>query len=725
MLSIVSEGEIEGLTNDQQSIYFDETPVKNSDGTSNFNDFTWDWRSGTQAQDRMAGFSDEITSETNVGSEVKSSIPLTRSITNANLDIIRIRLGIVLQEYPEKGGVLGSKVQFKIYVKEGNGAFILRLDQTIKGRYSTLTEFEYNFPVNNLGGTVNDFSVRVERVTPQDTETTRFQRTISWRTLIEATETKLRYPNSALFAFRFDAAQFESLPQISLKLAGRKIAIPTNATPTATRGLTFNGIWDGNFYIPSVAVSDPAWILYDLITNSRYGLGRYINQNQIDKWALYEISQYCNEYVPDGVGGTEHRFQCHILLEGKEEAYRVIESVRSIFRGFSYWMNGAISFASDKPGFPVAQFTQADIENGMFSYSRTSLKSRHTIALVTWADPEDFYRSTIETVEDPEGIAKFGVRELEMSVFACTSRGQARRAGLAALLTERLETETVTFRVRAYGAYTKPGDIIRVHDAKRAEIRYGGLIAGSTLTTVILDNPVTLNIGETYNLTVMMADGTVAERVVTNSPGGAYTNIEIMPALEELAPVESNWILSSTTVQPQLFRVLNRVPTSRSGEMGHEITALDYREDKYNSIEYGWQLTPRPTINRVPLVVNAPRNISLSYRAINNGESFTYTLDANWQYPLNNGSRDPYITSYFVEFRKGDDGDWVDTRNVSSTGTQYESITDSGKYYIRVASVDINGKASRWVESYPITFTNVNYSATFTTPQTAIFMSDF
>ncbi|MBW4478648.1 MAG: hypothetical protein KME54_17750 [Tolypothrix brevis GSE-NOS-MK-07-07A] len=723
MLGIVSEGEIEGLANGTQSIYFDETPTQNSDGSQNFQSFTWDWRSGTQGQDRLAGFSDEISSETNVGAEIKQQFPLTRSIINANLDIIRVRIAIVLQEYPPKGGVLGSKIQFRIYVKEGQGAFVQRLDQTIKGRYSTLTEFEYNFPVNNLGGTVNDFSVRVERVTPQDADTTRYQRALTWRTLIEATETKLRYPNSALFAFRFDVAQFESIPQISLKLAGRKIAIPTNATPTATRGLQYNGIWDGTFYIPSVAVADPAWILYDLVTNSRYGLGRYINQSQIDKWALYEISQYCNEYVPNGEGGTEHRFQCHVLIEGKEEAYKVIESIRSIFRGFSYWMNGAISFAADKPGSPVAQFTQADIENGMFSYSRTGLKSRHTIALVTWVDPDDFYKQTIETVEDPEGIAKYGVRELEMSSFACTSRGQARRAGLAALLTEHLETETVTFRVRAYGAYTKPGDIIRISDAKRADIRYGGLIASSTRGSVTLDNPVVLNSGETYTLTVMMGDGTVTERTVTNAPG-SHTTLNLNSFSSDPPPAESNWILASTTVQPQLFRVLNRLPAPGSGEMLHEITALEYRSDKYNSIEQGWSLTPRPTINRVPLVVNAPRNILLSYRAINSGDFFIYTLNASWQYPLNNGQRDPFITSYFVEYRYGDDGDWVETRTVDNTNTQFEGL-QFGKYYVRVAALDINGKSSRWVESYPISFSDVNYSAVFTDQLTSIFATEF
>jgi predicted phage tail protein len=724
MLGIVSEGEIEGLVNGATSIYFNETPAQNSDGSQNFQSFSYDYRLGTQGQDKLPGFSDEIASETNVGAEVKNLFPLTRGIVNANLDLIRIRIGIVLQEYPSDGGVLGLSVQFRIYIKEGSGAFVLRLDQTIKGRYSTLTEFEYNFPVNNANGTIQNFSARIERVTPQDTDTTRYQRTLQWRTLLEVTETQLSYPNSAVFGFRFEAKQFESLPQIAVRIAGRKIAIPNNATPTTARGLQFSGLWNGTFYTPSVAIADPAWILYDLLTNTRYGLGRYINQSQVDKWSLYEISQYCNELVPNGEGGTEHRFQCHAFIENKDDAYKVIEAIRSIFRGFSYWMNGAIGFISDKPGYPVAQFTQADIENGMFSYSRTSLRSRHTLAIVTWVDPDDFYRRTVEVVEDPEGIAKFGVRELELSAFGCVSRGQARRAGLAALLTERLEQETVNFRVRAYGAYTKPGDIIRVADAKRADIRYGGLIADATSTTITLDNPVSLVVGESYTITVMLPDGAIAERVLTNSPG-SYTTVNLVSALPQIPNSEANWIIASINIQPQLFRVLNRVPAAGSGEMLHEITALEYRADKFNAIEQGWQLAPRPAKNTVPLVVNVPRNIQLISRTVfrASGE-YTFTLDAAWDYPLNNGVRDQFVTDYFVEYRRGVNGDWQGTKTVDSTNTQYEGLP-TGTYYVRVAAIDINQNSSRWVESAALVQSSVNYNASFTNRLSTIFATEF
>jgi len=721
MLGIVSEGEIEGLVNGLQSVYFDQTPVQNSDGSVNFQNFSWNWRSGTQAQSRMPGFGDEVASETSVAAEVKYNFPITRSIVNGNLDIIRIRLGVVLQEFPPDGGVLGLAVGFNIYLKQGSGAFYLAFQGSLGGRFASMTEFEYAFPVNNLGGTVTSFSVRVERITPQDADSTRYQRLLTWRSFTEVTEAKLKYPNSALFGFRFDAAQFQDIPQISLKLAGRKIRIPSNATPTQTRGLIFNGTWDGTFYTPSVAVADPAWILYDLITNTRYGLGKYLNESGIDRWALYEISQYCNQYVPNGTGGLEHRFQCHVLLEGKEEAYKVIQQFLSIFRGFSYWMNGAIAFAADKPGDPVAQFTQSDVDDGMFSYSRTGLKTRHTIALVNYANPDDFYRRSVETVEDSDGISKYGVREIEMSAFACTSRGQARRAGFAALLTNKLEQETVTFRCRAYGAYCNPGDIIRIMDSKRADIRYGGLIAASTTTSITLDSPVIIVAEQTYAVTVILADGTVAERGVTNSPGQT-TTLTLSSGLSSAPPPESNWILASTTVQPQLFRVLNRVPVSGSLEMFHEITAVEYNPSKYSQIENGWNLVPLPARRNPPAVTSVPRDIVLSYREI--GITGLFQLTVIWNFPLLNGARDTYTIGYTVELRRGEEGSWGNTRSESTRSSEFQNLAE-GKYYVRVSAVDINGRSSRWVNSNPIQLTKYNWNAVFTSRYTSVFAMEF
>ena len=718
ILGIVSEGEIEGLVNSGQSIYFNETPLQNTDLSFNFKDVIWEWRSGTQGQSRIPGFADGVSSENNVEVEVKNLLPVTRNITNNNLDIIRIRLGVVLQQADEKGKVEGSAVYFKIYIKQGTGAFNLALDTSIHGYFPSLTEFEYAFPVNNMGGTIASFAVRIERTNPQDTDTQRYQKVLTWRTYTEITEVKLSYPNSALFGFRFKTEQFQQgVPQIGLELAGRRIRIPTNATVSPTRGLIYNGIWNGDFYTPAKAVADPAWILYDLMINSRYGLGKYIKPSQINKWVLYEISQYCNEYVGDGYGGTEHRFSCNVLLENKEDAYKVIQSIVSIFRGFSYWIDGAIAVAADKPGNPIAQFTQADVEEGLFVYTGTGLKTRKTIAIVSWLNPEDLYKRAVETCEDPDGIEKYGIRESEISAFACTSRGQARRAGMAALLTDRLEQETVIFKARAYAAYTQPGDIIRIMDSHRAEIRYGGLIKQATTTSITLDNPVTLLDNNIYSISVMLSNGNLSSATVLNEPG-VFDTLTVS-GFSAAPPPESNWILTTDTGQPQLFRVLNRVPLSGTMEMMHEITAVEYNPLKYELIESGFNFDPLPGKKSPPIPPSIPRNIVLSF-----SKPDLFELLVKWDYPLLNNQKDPYTNNYVIELRAGDFGFWENLQTSYTLSCSFKNLSE-GKYYVRVAAIDIKGNSSNWIESDPIFLSGRNWVANFTSKLTSVFAMEF
>lgn len=416
----------------------------------------------------------------------------------------------------------------------------------------------------------------------------------------------------------------------------------------------------------------------------------------------------------------ERRFLCNVLLEGKEEAWKVIESMRSIFRGFSWWMQNAVYFASDRPGDPVAQFTQADVEDGMFSYSRAGLKARHTVALVTWIDPDDFYSRAVEVVEDPEGIAIFGVKELELSAFGCTSRGQARRAGLAALLTERLEAETVTFKARSIAAYCNPGQIIKIADPKKAAVRNGGLVVEATANnTITVDSPVTID-GSYTTLTCLMPDGEIQERQVVNAPG-TYTTLFVNPGFPERPLPESNWILATASIQPQLYRVLNRSPVAGSSESMHEITALEYRADKYGAIENGWDLQPRPTRQVIPPVVQSVAGVLLNFIESANGLG----LDVNWSVPLNpDGTKNGFIVSYQVEYKRVD-GTWQGTQTTSLLNVRFP-ISNFGSYQARVATIDLLGSTSNWVESSVLAIpSSPIYQANFRSRFTSMFAGDF
>ena len=603
ILGAISEGPIQGFgTNPLTRVYLDETPVKNEDNSDNFKNVQFDYRAGTQIQPpiELFGFGDTISNEISVNAAVEwngegNNLGVTQQIQGGIPDEVKVKLSFQMQrQNPDNGNIETTNIEFQIIIqREVNNAYetLFTYYNVVSGRYSSPTEFDYRFrfpPVTGLG----NLSIKVIKLTLDNAETEKsgYQRSMSFTSYAKITNKKLNYPNTALAAFSFNTSGFSSVPNVLFEVFGRLVQVPSNAIINGlNRRIVYDGVWNGVFQTPNVAVSDPAWILYDLITNTRYGLGKYIDTKQIDKWGLYEISKYCNELVPSGYSTNgnvinEPRFQCNIVLQSKTEAYQVLESLISIFRGFAYWQAGTITFIADKPDAIKYQFTQADVEDGVFIYSRVGLKSKKTVALVSWLNPADFYRKTVEMVEDPIAIQKWGIKELELEAIACTSRGQARRAGVAALISDRLEQETVTFKARAYAAFIKPGDIIAVSDSERLEMRAGGLIVSATTTTINLDSPVTLVTGQTYQISVTLSDGTWQQKTIQNT-ANTTSVVTVTSAFSAAPPPESNWILSGNSVVPKQYRVINRVPVSETIEGMHEITASEYDSTKYSFID--------------------------------------------------------------------------------------------------------------------------------------------
>lgn len=699
----LGEGPIEGPIGWTKGIYLNETPVQNADGSFNFKNFGGDFRPGTSEQTPMAAFGDEVVSETPVNVEVKHNLPVTRALNNANIDVIRVRLAFQLQEAPSDGGVLATSIAFRIYIKEGSGPYQVRLEQEITARYSSPVEFERDFPVNNFGGTVTNFGVRVERMTPQDEDTTRYQRNMSFKAYGEVVKVKLSYPHTALLGMQYSAEQFDSLPTLGIKCGGRLIRIPTNSTVARDRGLDYSGVWDGNFYQAPIATSCPAWIFFDLLTNTRYGLGRYIKEENIDKWAIYDLSRYCNEMIFAGdyasdfgygeVLNFERRFQCDVVLQNKEDATRVIDAFRSIFRGFAYWTQGVLKMEADRPGTPSLIVTQADIQDGMFTYTTTPLRSRHSVARVTWIDRENLYKEAIESVEDQVSIDKYGWRELDMSAFACVRRGQAYRAGWAALLSERLETETVRFRMRPYGAYLYPGVIIKVMDSARSEARFSGLVVDCIANQITIDHPVNIASGERFVISVLSPSGNLMEKEVF--PMGVATGTtELLISqpfgMNDIPVPESPWILTSATVQAKLFRVLTVTQVSGDGGMMYECTALQYVHEKYTKIDTDYFIPAAPR----PATPPAKPPVVLDLKATLEEVSVTErSLVAVWRKP------NEFITGYIAQYR-AIAGEW--SGEVQSTYSSAAWTVPAGKYYVRVSGFDFEGRVSDWKEIGPI-----------------------
>ena len=670
VVDLVCEGEIEGLAAGLRSVYLDDTPIQNSDGTYNFTGVTLEARTGTQQQNYIPGFS-SVENEVSVGVECKYDQPVVRSITDPDVDAVRIKVSIptlTLQD-TTNGDLNGTSVTYAIDLQSRGAGYVQILQDTVSGKTSSRYQRSYYVPLSGTG----PWDVRLRRITADSTQTSLQNKTFL-ESYTEVIESKLRYPNSALMALRVDASQFTSIPRRSYDLKLLRVRIPSNYFPE-TR--SYAGVWDGSF---KVAWTDnPAWCFYDLVTNTRYGLGNYMPESQVDKWALYRVAKYCDELVPNGLGGYEPRFTCNLYLQTREQAYKVVQDMASVFRGMAYWSGGAITVTQDAPQDPVYQFTAANVVDGEFAYQGSSAKARHTVALVSWVDPDDFYRQKVEYVEDLSGIARYGVVQADVVAMGCTSRGQANRVGKWLLYSEQSESEIITFRTGLEGAVVRPGDVIKVADASRGGMRLGGRIAAATTVSVTLDQDLPAG---SWRISVVLPTGVVEERQVGSLSG---RTVGVTSAFSMTPQVDAIWVLSSTLVEAQLFRVV-QVAESEPGI--HEITALAHNPSKYAAIEQGLALQPR-AITVLSTTPAAPTGLIVTESLYRVKDQALVLIQLGWEqvfgaleyqvtYRVNGGNTVtlPKVSSTYLEIRNAEAGDYVFTvRAVGVSGKLGNSVS--------------------------------------------------
>jgi predicted phage tail protein len=451
-------------------------------------------------------------------------------------------------------------------------------------------------------------------------------------------------------------------------MKGLLIKYPSNYDPD-TR--VYAGTWDGTFV--TGWTDNPAWIFYDLVLNTRYGLGAKVDATMIDRFSLYQIAQYCDVMVSDGKGGLEPRFTCNCYIQSRTDAYKVLQDLASVFRGMAYWAAGAVVATSDMPTDPVYVYTAANVIDGQFKYVGSSLKTRYTVALVTWNDPENAYKSAVEYVEDADGVARYGINKAEITAFGCTSRTQAQRVGNWSILTSRLETNGVTFSVGLDGTLAQPGQIIAVADPARAGRRLGGRVhAVSGTNQVTVDKLMAqAAIGDTF--TVVSPSG-VAESSTISGISGNVVNVN--PPLAAPPVVGSVYMIESATVESQLFRV-NSV--AEKDGITFEINALQYEPSKYAAIDSGASVDVRPTTG-IPLNTQAPpTGVAVSQYVVTDQGIAKTNMTISWLAA-------PAAVAYVVQWRK-DSGDWVDGGRTGGTSLDVHNIYQ-GSYVARVRAIN-------------------------------------
>jgi predicted phage tail protein len=639
VLDLLSEGEIEGIEGGVKGIYLDGTPIQSSGDTNNFSGYTVVTRNGTQAQTYIPNTSG-IESEKGVNVEATSTVSVTRTISDIDVDRVRVTIQLpALQIIENDGDIVGNRVAIQIQVQYNGGGFTTAVSDTIKGKTTNSYQRDYILTLNGAF----PVDVRLVRVSP-DSGSARNQNRTFFYSYTEIIDEKLRYPNSALAFLRFDSRQFNSIPSRKYLVRGIKIQLPSNATVDTTNHLgrvTYSGVWNGSFGAATWC-ADPAWCLWDLLTNTRYGAS--IPASSLDRYDFYSISQYCNALVSDGKGGDEPRFLCNLLLNSRDEVYNVIQEFTALFRGIAYYGAGTLVVNQDRPSDPQYVITAANVIDGIFNYSGTSQKARASTATIGYQTYESLGEVEFEYVEDAAAIAKYGIINRDVKLLGCYSQGQAHRAGKWTLLSEQNLTETVTFAVSLdSGIVLRPGMVINVADPMKAGSRRGGRISSATTTAITIDSTEDLSVivANGATITVMMPTGLAETRAVQTISG---TLVQLGSPLSEAPNSQAIWVIETTDLQTQTFRVIT-VTESEPGVYG--VTALAYNESIYNAIENDITLQTR-TISQLGGNPEPVANIKGTEFLYEEGQNVLTGFDLSWISPVTN------VAGFRVQYRLGD-----------------------------------------------------------------------
>ncbi|HGG9087645.1 phage tail protein [Enterobacter hormaechei subsp. steigerwaltii] len=682
VLIALGEGEFAGGL-DGKNIFLGDsssyTPLQNADGSYNFNNVKYEFRSGTQDQDYIQGFPG-IENELQVSYELKQAVPYVRAVSNTQLSALRIRLGwptLLLQK--NNGDKVGTRVEYAIDLSVDGGPYETVVNGAVDDKTTSLYERSHRV---NLPKASTGWQLRVRRITP-DSTSVNIVDTMRVVAVTEIIDAKLRYVNTALLYVEFDAKQFPNgIPQVVCNPKGRIIRVPDTYDPE-TR--TYSGTWEGVF--KWAWTDNPAWIYYDIILNERFGLGQRIDATQIDKWELYRIAQYCDQQVPDGKGGsgTEPRFRCNVYIQDRNDAWTVLRDLAGIFRGMTYWGDNKMYVLADMPRDVWHIYNHASVVEGKFTFADPSETTRNTAALVNWSDPANHYKDTPEPVYDNDLAMRFDYRQLEMTAIGCTRQSEANRRGRWALLTNGIG-EVVTFST---GMDVPPvGEVIGVAANELAGRTIGGRVSAVNGRNITLDRAADVKAGN--RLFLNLPSGTAQARTVQAVNGNTVT---VTTPYSETPEAECNWGVDSDDLFIALFRVTG---TRDNNDGTFEVTGTTYNPDIYSAVDTGARLDERPVSVIPPGVQAPPGNIVVdSYSTVNQNIAIT-TMRVAWDSVQG-------AVAYEAEWRR-DSGNWISVPRTSSLGFEVKGIY-SGRYLVRVRAVNASDVSSVWATSSEVNLT--------------------
>lgn len=531
----INEGSIDSMLN------------LDSDGSFNTEFLKTDYRTGTITQSVMPVFGEETVVPQTMSNAISlkkgnlSGVPRTAvelQNTSANAwDSLRFNFSLsALQAMDTSGNIFASSITVKVTVYDNTGTIeIAAIEREISGKTNANYSFGIDIIIPEEYKSSNGYKFTVEKVS-DDSDSSKVQDSISFTSWDEITNDKLSYPRTALigYAIKAHSEYTGGVPTFTCMVKGLLCKVPANynqpilqsgeidwrqieVPESGTNGYTTNGyrlqktgatilydsnptiyegLWDGTFTY--AWTQNPVWIVYDLLTNTTYGLG--IPESRIDKFKFYKVAQYCDGVDPRtgkwyGVNGIadgtyrskplglftevrqallglnngtsikERRFTCDLVISSQKQVVDTITQIAGIFRAMLYYSAGKITLNVDMPDeLPVAVFNETNIKKDSLTISGIRESEILTGVEVSYIEPNNHHRREIVRVDDPRALKELNQIEnvTQIDLVGVSRRSQAIRFAQYLLASSKYIRRKATFKVSSEAGHITVGDVVSI-----------------------------------------------------------------------------------------------------------------------------------------------------------------------------------------------------------------------------------------------------------------------
>tara|TARA_A100001515_G_scaffold42264_2_gene33335 strand:- start:127 stop:3744 length:3618 start_codon:yes stop_codon:yes gene_type:complete len=712
VLDLLGYGEIDsiidaggaGTNTFRKNVFFDGTPLQNANGEENFSDVEVFFKNGASNQTALQEIN-AIENTVPVSVEVTNASSVTRSITDSNVDKVRVTIQIPsLQEFKDNGDIIGAEVKISIRITENDSTIHNPVvEDVINGKATSpfLKDYEIKFE-KTMSFPV---SITVIRNTADGTDT-RLQNKTNFLSFTEINTDTSAYQGFAYVAVRFNAQEFQSYPKRMYRIKGTKILVPNGTTVDSNNGRIIypdDYVFDGTFKTNKEWCADPAWILYDILTTDKGfgGTDGVIDADTLDVFSFYSASAYASTLITDPITNTtEPRFSCNVILNQKNNAYSLINDLCSVMNAMPFYSNGSLQISQDRPinistntSDPQYIFNNSNVTEEGFTYQGVGQRTKYTEVEVAYFD-NDTQKIDLELVTTADitalsdSISKFGRTRKTLKAFACTSRGQANRLGRWFLYSNLRESEVVSFTTTLEaGVIVRPSTIIAIADSLRAGVRRGGRIKSVTnTTTIVVDdaNNTDLTTENSATLSVVLSDGSVESRSISSISG---TTIVVSSAFSSAPLANSVWAIENTSVEFQIYRV---VSIEEKNDSEYTITAVIHDTNKYAQVEDTTVAANPRTITTLLNEKPSPSNLTATEEIVVLNDRAVSKIFISWQ-PVQG------VKEYLVEFQYENDN----PERIRVARPSFEIFESRlGTYKIAVKSVNTLGKLSSGTSNF-------------------------